>query len=220
MTAEEIRARLVAAREAADEIAGRPSLGLRAVEPGGGRWYLCAFDGPAFLCLTDGLCPESSARRTRDAAAAGLLYERLEQYLDSDRLRDLVAAVSRVLARGEEGTRTADALAGMAQACLDVAGWMDAPERVIASLPQLDEACRRHEHLRRAYARFVAATDPLVAAQDAIAPDRVAALGGVEEAAGEAGLGESLAQRLGAAMEDCDEAATQVVAAHITPLQP
>jgi hypothetical protein len=48
----------------------------------------------------------------------------------------------------------------------------------------------------------------------------MAALRGVEEAAGRAGVGESLAQRLGATMEDCDEAAAQVVAAHLTRLHP
>ena len=218
MTAEEIRGQLLAARAAAEGIAGRPSLGLRAVEPGGGRWYLCAFDGPAFLCLTGGLRPETSQRCARDAAAAGLLCERLEQYLDAGRLRDLATAVSRVLARGEEGAATVDALARMAQASLDLAGWMDAPERVIASIPQLDDACRRHERLRMSYARFVSATDPLAAAQDTLAADRISALRGVEDAAGEAGLGEGMAHRLGAAMEDCDDAAAQVVAGHITPL--
>jgi hypothetical protein len=62
----------------------------------------------------------------------------------------------------------------------------------------------------------VAATDPLVAVQDTLDPERMAALRAVEEAAGEAEIGESLARRLGAAMEDCDAAATEVVVAHIT----
>jgi hypothetical protein len=216
MTADEIAQQLTAARAAAENIADRAPLGLRAVEPGRGRWYLCAFDGPQFLCLTGDLVPERSSREIRDAAAAGLLYERLEQYVDGERLRELAAAASRVVARGEEDAAAIDALVSLAHEALGLAEWSDAPERIVAALANLDEASRRHERVRLAYSRFVAATDRLVAVQDTLDPERMAALRAVEEAAGEAEIGESLARRLGAAMDDCDAAAAQVVAAHIT----
>jgi len=211
---------LAAAREAAETLAKRPSLGLRAVEPGAGRWYLCAFEGPSFLCLTAELAPEPSMRRTRDAAAASLLHERLEQLVDSGLLRDLAGAVGRALARTDEDAAVCEALGRLAQAALDLAAWRDAPERTIASVPDLDAGSRLHERLRAAYARFVAATDPLVAVQETLDPGRVVGLRGVEEAAGRASVGESLAQRLGATMEDCEDAAALIVAAHITRLHP
>ncbi|MEW6581258.1 MAG: hypothetical protein AB1416_00670, partial [Actinomycetota bacterium] len=213
-------AALASAKDAAEEIARGPALGLRAVETGGGRWYLVAFDGPRFLCLTDGLAPEVSTRRVHDAAAASLLQERLEQLVDAAALRRLAAAVGRALARGEEDPDVAASLARVAQAALDLAGWRDAPERVVASVPDLDQASRMHERVRGAYGEFVRASEPLVADQAALAADRVDALRGVEEAAGAAGVGESLARRLGAAMEDCDEGAGAVVAAHVTRLDP
>jgi hypothetical protein len=217
MIAEQIAEELAQAHAAAESVARRAPLGLRAVDPGQGRWYLCAFDGPAFLCLTAALEPETSARRIRDVAAAGLLAERREQYVDPDRLRALAAAASRVVARGEEDTVTIEALVNLAHEALDLAGWADAPERAVAALVDLDEAARRHERVRSIYGRFVSATDSLVAVQDTLDADRMAALRAVEEAAGEAEIGESLAHRLGAAMEDCDAAAAEVVAAHLTP---
>lgn len=220
MSPEELAAQLAAARDAAEAVAQRPSLGLRAVEPGAGRWYLCAFEGPSFLCLTADLAPEASERRTRDAATASLLHERLEQLVDAYLLRDLAAAVGRALARADEDAGVCETLGQVAQAALDLASWREAPERTIASIPDLDAGSRLHERLRGAYRRFVIATDPLVPHQDTLDPDRMAALRGVEEAAGRAGVGESLAQRLGATMEDCDEAAAQVVAAHLTRLHP
>lgn len=217
MTIEEIAEELAAAHAAAEAIGGRVPLGLRAVEPGQGRWYLCAFDGPAFLCLTADLVPETSARRIRDVAAAGLLGERREQYVDPDHLRALAAAASRVVARADEDAVTIDTLVTLAHEALDLAQWADAPERVVVALVDLDEASRRHERVRSLYARFVSATDSLVPVQDTLDPARKAALRALEEAAGEAGIGESLARRLGAAMEDCDAAAAEVVVAHLTP---
>jgi hypothetical protein len=219
MTPEEIAEQLAAAYAVAEATIKRAPLGLRAVEPGRGRWYLVAFDGPAFLCLTADLRPESVERAVQDVAAAGLLYERLEQYVAAEALRGVAAAAGKVVARSEEDAATLDALVRLGQEALDLAAWSDAPERVVASVPQLDAASLLHEQLRRTYARFVAATDPLVAVQDTLPPERMAALRGVEEAAGEAGLGENLAQRLGAAMEDCSVAAAEIAAAHITPLQ-
>ena len=70
--------RLGAARDAAAALAGRPALGVRAVEPAHGRRsYLCAFEGPAFVCLDDRLAAERDARRVREAASASLLWEQV-----------------------------------------------------------------------------------------------------------------------------------------------
>lgn len=218
VTAEDLAADLASARDAAEAVARVPALGLRAVETGAGRWYLCAFEGPRFLCLTAALAPEPTSRRVHDAAAASLLQERLEQLVDGEALRALAAAVGRALARGEEDAAVADALGRIAEEALALAAWIEAPERALASVPGLDAASRLHERIRTAYGTFVRASEPLVADQDSLAPERVGALRGVEEAAGAALVGESLAQRLGAVMDDCDEAAAAVVAAHITPL--
>jgi hypothetical protein len=218
VTPEELAADLASAQRAAEVVANRESLGLRAVETGAGRWYLCAFEGPEFLCLTGALAPEPSERRVRDAAAASLLQERLEQLVDPGALRALAEAVGRALARGEEDRAVAEALGRVAQSALDLAAWREAPERALASVPDLDRATRLHEAVRAAYGAFARASEPLVERQDSLAADRIAALRGVEEAAGAAGVGESLARRLGAAMDDCHEAAGAVVAAHITRL--
>lgn len=212
---------LAAARAAALALTGRAPLGLRAVEPASGRrWYLCAFEGPSFLCLAGGLDPEASERRAREAAAASLLVERAEQLVDSGALRGLAQAVGRVLAigMGDQADDLSEALAALAHEALELAAWRDAPERALASLPELDLGGRLHERLRTAYGRFVTASDPLVAVQDTLSRDLVEALRGVEEAAGAAGVGESLAQRLGAAIPDCDEGGGQVVALHLTTL--
>jgi len=218
-SAEDLAAQLSAAHAAASALAGREPLGLRAVEPASGRrWYLCAFEGPSFLCLAGGLQAEPSERRARQAAAASLLVERAEQLVDADALRDLARAVGRALAHGAEGDDLAEALGEVAQEALELAAWREAPERALASLPELEAGGRRHERLRAAYGRFVTASDPLVAVQDTLPPALVEALRGLEEAAGAAGVGESLAQRLGAALPDCDEGAGQVVALHLTRL--
>ena len=216
---EELAADLSAAHGAAEEIAGQSPLALRAVETAAGmRWYLCAFEGPRFLCLTDSLAAEQSIRRTREAAAASLLWERAEQILDPDALRQLAEAAGRVLARASELEAVGEALEQVAQRALELVAWRDAPERVLASLIELERGARLHERLRVAYGRFVTATDPLVAVQDTLPGEQVDALRGVEQAAGRAGVGESLAKRLGAAMADCDEGAVQVVEAHLTRL--
>jgi hypothetical protein len=219
VTAEALAADLAGARDRAEDLVGRPTLGLRAIETGAGRWYLCAFPGPTFLCLTGALAPETFERRARDAAAAGLLQERVEQLVDADALQGLAAAAGRALARGDEDAATAGALGAVAEAALELAAWRAAPERALASVPELDHAVRLHEGVRTAYGRFVHASEGLVAGQDSLDAGRVALLRGVEEAAGAAGVGESLARRLGDAMEDCEEAAGQVVSAHVRPFE-
>jgi hypothetical protein len=218
--AELLAGQLSSAHGAASAIAGRAPIGLRAIEPAAGRrWYLCAFDGPSFLCLTASLDAEGSERRAREAAALGLLWEHAEAAIDAEALRGLAQAAGRSLA-GAHGPAEVDAALGaLAEEALRLAAWRAEPERALASLPELERGLRLHEAVRAAYGRFVAATDPLAAAQEVLPRDQVAGLREVEEAAGRAGLAESVAQRLAAAVPDCDEGAGQVVEGHLTRLE-
>lgn len=217
--AQALLSQLTAAHAAATEHLGIAPLGLRAVEvTSGGRDYLCAFDGPVFLCLGAGLAPEPLARRVEQVASASLVWEQLEALIDADRLQDLVAAGARVLAVTNEPASMSEAIAMVAEHALSLAAWRAQPERALASLPQIDLACAQHERVFRSYERFVSATEGLVAAQDELPPDLVAALRSFEEAAGRAGVGERLAPRLGPVIEACHDAATQIAAAHVTPL--
>ena len=210
---------LGAAREAAGAIAGRPPLGLRAVELAEDRRaYLCAFEGPAFLCLRGDLRPEAGERAARQVAAAGLLWEQAEGLVDAERLRELAAAVGRALAIGVDGAGVEDALGAVAELALELAAWRDDPRRAVASLPDLDAAVARQERLLVGYGRFVAASEPLAAAQDRLEPDLVQALRSVEEAAARAGAVDRLAVRLADAMPGCDEGAGEIIAAHLTRL--
>ncbi len=212
--------RLEAARDAAERIAGRPPLGVRAVEPAAGRrGYVAAFEGPEFLCLAGDLEPERDARRVREAASATLLWEHAEALVDAEALRDLVRAVGRLLALGGEPVEVAEPLEVVAARALELAGWRDAPRRVIASVPELDEASRLQERLVGAYARFMRASDPLVAQQDSLDAALIEALRSVEESAGRAGAADRLADRLARAIEECDEGAGQMVAANLVRLR-
>lgn len=212
--------RLEAAREAADRIAARPSLGLRAVEAvAGRRSYVAAFEGPAFLCLAADLSAERSTRRAREAASASLLWEHAEARVNAEALRELVRSIGRLLALGGEPAEVAEPLEVVAARALELAAWRDDPLRAVASLPDLDVASRLQERLVGAYARFVRASDPLVERQDTLAPELIAALRAVEESAGRAGAGERLADELARAMEECDEGAGQMVAANLVRLR-
>src|SRR5262249_2292248 len=150
--------------------------------------------------------------------AASLLWEHAEALVDAEALRALARSASRLIVAGAEEPDLAEALAALAQAALAVAAWRAAPERALAALGELEAGLALPERARSAYGRFVALTDPLVAIQDELPPERREALRGVEEAAGRAGLGEGLSERLAEAMRDCDEGAAQVVAAHLTRL--
>jgi hypothetical protein len=210
---------LEAARDAATRVVGRPPLGLRAVEPATGRRsYLCAFDGPAFLCLAGDLAAERDLRRARESASASLLWEHLEAMIDADALRELAAAIGRLLALGGEPAEVGQALERVAARALELAAWREAPERAVASVPGLDEASALHERLVGAYRAFVRASEPLVAVQDTLPDELVGALRAVEEHAGRAGAAQRLAERLSAAMPECDDGADQVVEAHLTRL--
>lgn len=211
--------RLEAARDAADRIADRSSLGLRAVEAEPGRRsYVAAFEGPAFLCLAGDLTAETSAHRARQAASASLLWEYAEARVDAEALRALVQAIGRLLALGGEPAEVAEPLEVVAARALELAAWRDDPLRAVASVPDLDVASRLQERLVGAYARFVRASDPLVERQDSLDPELIAALRAVEEAAGAAGAGERLAEQLARALEECDEGAGQMVAANLVRL--
>ena len=89
----------------------------------------------------------------------------------------------------------------------------------VASVPELDEASRLQERLVGAYARFMRASDPLVARQDSLDAALIEALRSVEESAGRAGAADRLADRLARAIEECDEGAGQMVAANIVRLR-
>ncbi|MGD9696938.1 MAG: hypothetical protein AB7V42_14900 [Thermoleophilia bacterium] len=212
---------LEAARAAARAVAGVAPLGVRAVEPlAGRRAYLCAFEGPAFLCLDAALRPEAGERRVREAASASLLWEHLEVLVDAGRLRTLAAAVGRLLALGGDPPQVAAALEVVATRALELATWREHPLRALASVPDLDRATALQERVVGAWGLFVRASDPLVERQDELGADLVGALRHVEETAQAAGVHARLAESLAAAMPDCAEGAAEVAAAHITRLRP
>ena len=217
--AEALLGQLTAAQSAAEQITGTSPLGIRAVEiTPGDRAYLCAYDGPAFLCIGPDLRPLDSVRRVEQVATASLVWEQLEAMLDADRLRDLVAAAARVLAVASEPVEMTESVQAVAEAALVVAEWRDQPQRALASLPEIDVVSGRHERVFRAYERFVASTEDLVAQQDALDADLVAALRGFEEAAGRASVAERLAPRLGPVIEACHGASGEITSSHLTPL--
>ena len=210
---------LGAARDAATAIAGRPPLGVRAVESAHGRRsYLCAFEGPSFLCLDAGLAAARDPRQVREAAAASLLWEQLESLIDSASLRDLAGAIGRLLARGGDPPEVAETLEVVAARALELARWRDDPARALASVPELDRATALQERLVGAYRRFLRASEPLVEVQDRLDEGLVEALGDVERSAGPAGASERLAERLAAALPEGEDGADQMVRAHITRL--
>lgn len=210
---------LQGARDAAAVLAGRPPLGVRAVETASGRRaYLCAFEGPSFLCLDAGRAAERDPRRVREAASASLLCEHAEALVDAGALRGLAAAIGRLLALGGDPPEVAGSLEAVAARALELAAWRDDPARALASVPQLDRATALQERLVGAYRRFLRASEPLVEVQDRLPPGLVEALGDVERGAGPAGAAERLADALARALPDAEEGAAQVVAAHLTRL--
>lgn len=215
----ELVGRLAAAQAAAGEIAGAPPLGIRAVVlAASDEHHICAFDGPAFLCLGPDLRPVTSAHLMRRHAAAGLLWEQLEGLVDAGRLRDLAGAGGRLLAVGLEPEAASEAVQDVVQHALRVAGWREGDLRAVASMTQVDVVSTLQERAHAAYVRFVAATEPLVERQDALGAELVAALRAFEEAAGAAGVGERLADRIARMLPACDDGAAEMAAAHLTPL--
>ena len=219
-TTERLVAELGAAHGAAVAVGGREPLGVRAVEPvAGARAYLCAFDGPGFLCLDGRLVPERDARRVREVAMAGLLWEHVELYVDPDALESLTGAIGRLLALGGDPRDVMDTLERVAARSLELTGWRTVPERVVASLPAMDEAVLLQGRLHAAYSLFVRASEPLVEIQSSLSTEMVGALRAVEQAAGMARFPERLAEMLGRAMGECSDGADEIVALHITPLE-
>ena len=201
---------LESARDAAAEVAGRPPLGLRAVEAvAGRRSYLCAFEGPAFLCLTSELRPEPDARRAHEAASASLLWEHLESAVDADALRDLASAIGRLLARVSDRRRWARPSRWWPRGpCAWPPGATIAARA--ASVPAADDASLLQDRLAGAYARFMRVSEPLVEMQDQLPEGLVAALREVEESAARAGAADRLADRLRLAMAECEDGARQI----------
>lgn len=212
--------RMEQARDAAEALAGRPMMGLRAVAPGtGGLTWLVAFDGPVFLCLDDHLRPVESLARVRDVAQASLAAEVVEEMLDADALRALVPATEALDAWRGDMPAAVDALHRAATHAGALAAWRDAPERVVASLVEIDAAVAMQERAHAAYATFVGVTEPLVERQDELDTGLIAALTAVEQAADAAGLGGSLGKMMGQGMGGIADAADEMAAGHLTPLR-
>lgn len=219
LAAERLLEDLVRAFEAAERISGQTPVGVRAVEPAAGRrLYLCAFDGPRFLCLDADARPQRRASAVRDAATASLLWEHLEALVDAEALRALVAAIGRLLAVGGEPEAVTAHLGRLAEHALELAAWRDDPRRALASLPQIDQAVALQDRLLEWYGRYLIASEPLVEAQDELPEALVLALRSLEERAAAAGAGERLADQLAGAMPECDESAAQLLDGHLTPL--
>ncbi len=211
---------MMAAREAAVGVAGVPMLGLRAVRPGaGGRAWLVALEGPAFLCLDDALDPEPSLTRFRDVAQAGLAAELVDDAVDAAALRAFRAPADAMAGWVGDMPAAVEALGRAAAAADDLATWREDPRRIIASLIDLDEAAAIQERAHAAYATFAGLTEPLVERQDSLDPALLQALIEVERAADAAGLGASLGKMLAEAMPGIVEAADEMARAHVTPLQ-
>lgn len=213
---EALVARLEGARDAAAARAGRPPLGLREVELApGDRLYLCAFDGPAFLCLDAGCAPVAAAHVVHRVATMSLVWEQLEAEVDGARLEEVIETSGRVLALTDAPAPMCAAIAATAEHVMAIIAWRTSPLRATASLMQVDVLFALHERATREYARFVQASEPLAAEQDRLDGDLTAALGAFERAAIAAGLGARLADRLGGAVGAAGQAADEIVAAQI-----
>lgn len=207
------------AHATAEAAVGAVPVGVRAVEPASGwRWYLCAFDGPRFLCLDAALHIERDRRRVRQAATGALLVEHVEGLIEQGEL-DILASASAALATHVEAADLRDVLGGLEAAALELSSWCAAPDRAIASLPALEDGIRIHEVARHLYERFVEGTEPLVAVQDRLADELITALREVEEAAGRAGIGRSLPGTIAQAMATFDAGAAEIMTAHVIPLE-
>jgi hypothetical protein len=213
---EELVERLERARTAAERIGDRPVLGLREIEIAPGRReYLCAFDGPAFLCLGADLVPVTEVRAVHRAATVSLVWEQLEADVAPSRLSDVAAGGARVLALTDAPADMCAAIAATVEGATAVAAWRESPLRAIASLVQVDVLLALHERATRAYAQFVAASEPLVADQERLDTGLAAALGDFERAAIAAGLGRRLSERIAGAVGAADDAAEEIVSAHV-----
>jgi hypothetical protein len=209
---------LEGAAQAAAAVAGRDPIGVRAVEPSAGeRWYLCAFEGPAFLCLDRDHTPEGIRRRAQHAAGCALLVEHAESLLDAAEL-DLTAGVAGRVGAVLDDDAVAEALGALGTGVATLSAWRTEPERAIASLPALEAAIRLHDVARAGYERFIEVSEPLVAIQDTLPEDVVAGLRDLEEAAHRAGLVRSLAVAVSEAIAVIDAGTREILELHLTPL--
>ena len=216
---ETLVAALAEARARAERVVGRSVLGVRAVEPADGRrWYLCALNAAGVVCLDAGFAVEHDARRVHQAALCALLVEHAESLVEDGEL-DILARAASTLAVHVEAAELRQALAAVGAGVQELAGWRRAPERAVASLPQLEAAIRLHDSVRGQYERYVEGTEPLVAIQDRLADELVTALRDMEEAAGRAGIVRPLAGVLAEAMQALDAGADEIVAKHVPPLE-
>ena len=208
---------LRAAQSEAARIVGAPARGTRVVDLApGARWYLCAFEGPAFVCLTADRQPESDPHSVHQVAACALLVEHAESLVDGGEL-EVLAAVARRLVGQLDGE--ADGVLGaIDEGALALGAWSAAPARAIASLPALDTAVRLHDALRAAYERFVELTEPLVARQSELPGELVTSLQELDEAAGRSGAAQSLGAAIAEAMDPVSAGADEIVAAHVPRL--
>lgn len=212
--------RLDRARDAARAIAGVVPLGLREIELAPAeRLYLCAFEGPAFVCIDSTGTPIGHSHLVHRVATASLVWEQLEADVDVSRLEEVAGSAGRVLAATDTPPIMCEAIAATAEHVAALAGWRGSPLRATASLVQVDVLFALHDRATQAYARFVDASAPLVEQQDRLDPNLTGVLGGFERAAIAAGLGARLADRLAAAIGACAQAADEIVAAHLLPFE-
>jgi hypothetical protein len=213
---EALVARLGRARDAAAAAVGRPPLGLREVEfAPGDHAYLCAFDGPAFVCVDAHGEVVSAAHVVHRIATLSLVWEQLEAEVDGTRLEEVAEAAGRVLALTDAPAPMCAAIAATTEHVMTLVAWRASPLRATASLVQVDVLFALQERVTGEYARFVHASEPLVAEQESLNADLAAALGAFERAAIAAGLGARLADRLGGAVGAAGQAADEIVAAQV-----
>jgi hypothetical protein len=215
---EDLARQLAAAAAAAESVAGGSPHGVRAVEPVPSvRYFLCALEGPAFLCLTADGTPERSAETVSRVGTCALIVERVEELIDADEL-GLLVGLSQRLGGMPHTAHLAPILADVGEAAEALAMWRSDPARAVAAMHEIDRAVTGHDRARRAYTRFLEASEPLVSVQASLPDEVFAALRDLDEVAGRIGLGGPLATDVGGAFEAADAGATEIVATHVTPL--
>jgi hypothetical protein len=207
------------ASTAASTLASEDPLGVRAVEDRPGeRAYLCAFGGPRFLCLTRYLEPEGDRAAAIEVISAALLAEHTDEILDQGALRGLAEAASRAIVAVPD-ENVADAVGEVADSVLALVDWAADPIRALASVPALDEAVGKHDAVRVAWSRFVAASEPLANDQASLSDATIDALRRLEEAAGAAGVATSITEAMADALPACRAGARAMLESHVTPLR-
>ena len=196
----------------------RKPLGVRAIEVAEGqRAYLVAFDGPRFLAVNQDMAPISTPATIRMIASAALLVERAEDEIDVASLHALAKAGGRLIAGGELEGVLGDAVHAVAEAALRLGAWRGAPGRVVASLPEIDQAALLHERLRGCWASFTRLSGPLAEHQDDLSASLVAGLSDLEACAAACAANVPLTGRLTEWLDDCNDGADQILASYMLP---